>query len=88
MDIQILTVSPEGSVQLPESMRKELYLNTGDQMAVYVFGDSVMLKPIRLPSSDYFKTRLDEAQAWAKSVGFQEEDVDNIIQEVRRENRI
>lgn len=37
-----------------------------------------------MPAQKEFETVLDEAQAWAASVGYKEEDVDNIIRAVRR----
>ena len=35
------------------------------------------------PTAEEFHARLDEAQAWAKSVGYQESDVDDVIKSVR-----
>ena len=46
-----------------------------------------MLKVLRLPSQDEFRARLDEAQAWAASVGYAETDVADIVKRVRRKNR-
>jgi len=39
-----------------------------------------------LPSREEFEAALDEAQAWAASVGYKEEDVNDIIKEVRERN--
>ena len=84
MDIQILTVSPEGNVQLPESMRKELYLHSGDQLAILVNGDSMMLKPIRPLSSEYFKNRSEEP---ANPPVYREEEVNEVVSQVIRKVR-
>lgn len=39
-------------------------------------------------SLEEFEAALDEAQQWAKSVGYQEEDVNDIIKEVRQRKRV
>ena len=43
-----------------------------------------MLKMLRHPSAEEFKASLDEAQQWAASVGYTEDDVDDIIKAVRK----
>lgn len=40
-----------------------------------------------LSSREEFETALDEAQQWAASVGYKEEDVDDVIKAVRKKNR-
>jgi len=46
-----------------------------------------MLKVLKLPTVEECKAALDEAQQWAASVGYQEEDVNSIIKEVRKRKR-
>ncbi len=43
-----------------------------------------MLKILKLPSAEEFEASLDEAQKWAASVGYNENDVDDIIKSVRK----
>ena len=40
-----------------------------------------------LPSMEKFRAMLEEARLWAQSVGYKEEDVAEVIKEVRREKR-
>lgn len=83
MRANVLTVSSKGQVVLPAKLRKEFSIQSGDKLAVYTSGDVIMLKRIQMPTAEEFHARLDEAQAWAKSVGYQESDVDDVIKSVR-----
>ena len=40
-----------------------------------------------MSDKEYFRDMLDEAQAWAKEVGYSEDDVSEIIKSVRRRKR-
>lgn len=88
MNTQILTVSSKGQISLPVNIRKLLSINTGDKLVAYTSGDVIMLKALKLPSVEEFEASLDEAQKWASSVGYSEDDVDDIIKSVRRKKRI
>ena len=46
-----------------------------------------MMKPIKLPSKTEFEKELKEAEKWAKSVGYEEDDVNEIIKSVRKKKR-
>ena len=87
MGIDVLTVSSKGQVVLPASMRKSLSIETGSRLAAYASDDFIMLKVLRMPTADDFKAKLDEAQQWAASVGYTEDDVNDIIQSVRGTDR-
>ena len=84
MDAQVLTVSTKGQISLPVEMRRQLSINTGDRLVAYAHGDTIMLK---LPTVDEFDAMLKEAQSWAASVGYKEEDVNDIIKSYRKEKR-
>ena len=88
MSTQILTVSSKGQISLPVSIRKLLPIDTGDKLVAYTCGDVIMLKTLKLPSAEEFETSLDEAQKWAKSVGYNENDVNDIVKSVRKKNRV
>ena len=87
MGAQILTVSSKGQIALPVSIRRSLSIDTGDKLVAYTSGDVIMLKTLKLPSAEEFEASLDDAQKWAASVGYSEDDVDNIIKSVRRKKR-
>jgi AbrB family looped-hinge helix DNA binding protein len=83
MNTQILTVSSKGQISLPVKIRERLSINTGDKLVAYTSGDVIMLKTLKLPSAEEFEASLDEAQKWAASVGYDENDVNDIVKSVR-----
>ncbi len=87
MSTQILTVSSKGQISLPVAIRKLLSIDAGDKLVAYTSGDVIMLKTLKLPTAEEFEASLDEAQKWAASVGYKEDDVDDIIKSVRNKNR-
>ncbi len=88
MSTQILTVSSKGQISLPVSIRKRLSIDTGDKLVAYTSGDVIMLKTLKLPSAEEFEASLDEAQKWAMSVGYNENDVNDIVKSVRKKKRV
>lgn len=56
-------------------------------MVAYTSGDVIMLKTLKPPSAEKFEASLDEAQAWAESVGYKENDVNDIIKSMRKKKR-
>ena len=87
MNTQILTVSSKGQISLPVSIRKRLSIESGDKLVAYISGDVIMLKALKLPTAEEFEASLDEAQKWAASVGYTENDVDDIIKSDRKKKR-
>ena len=88
MSTQILTISSKGQISLPVNIRKLLSIDTGDKLVAYTSGDVIILKTLKLPSAEEFESSLDEAQKWAKSVGYNENDVDDIIKSFRKKKRV
>ena len=88
MSTQILTVSSKGQISLPVSIRKLLSIDTGDKLVAYTSGDVIMLKTLKLPSVEEFEASLDEAQKWVLSVGYNENDVKDIVKSVRKKKRV
>lgn len=85
MSVEVLTVSSKGQIVLPIKMRKAIGISDGDKLAAYTSDDGViMLKVVKIPTVQDFKTNLQEAENWAKSVGYKEDDVSDIIKSVRR----
>lgn len=84
MNAQVLTVSSKGQISLPINIRKRLSIDTGDKLVAYTTGDVIMLKTLKLPTQEEFEASLDEAQDWAASVGYEENDVNDIIKSVRK----
>lgn len=88
MNTQILTVSSKGQISLPVSICEHLSIDTGDKLAAYISGDVIMLKTLKNLSAEEFESSLDEAQEWAASVGYAENDINDIIKSSRRKKRI
>ncbi|MCQ2401602.1 MAG: AbrB/MazE/SpoVT family DNA-binding domain-containing protein [Lachnospiraceae bacterium] len=87
MNAQVLTVSSKGQIALPASIRKLLSIDKGDKLVAYATGDVIMLKVLNLPTVEEFEKSLDEAEKWAASVGYKEQDVNDIIKSVRSKKR-
>ena len=85
--MDVLKVSSKGQISIPAKARKEMNIKYGDRLAYVVFGDTLVIKPVKMPSEEEFKKRLDEAQTWAASVGLTESDINDAIKEVREEKR-
>ncbi len=87
MNAQVVTVSTKGQIALPVSMRRDLDIDAGDKLVAYTSGDVIMLKVLKIPKLDEFEQALNEAQEWAKDVGYVESDVNDIIKETRKSKR-
>jgi len=86
--MDVVTVSSKGQVVLPAGMRAALSIADGDRLAVYAADGIIMMKPVKLPTQEEFQAHLDEAREWAASVGYCEEDVADVIKEVRKRKRV
>ena len=84
IDTELITVSTKGQIAIPVKIRKKLNIENGSKLIAYVYGDTIMLKILKVPSAQEFKETMDKAQEWAKSVGFEESEVDRIIKEARK----
>lgn len=87
MGVDVLTVSSKGQIVLPVEIRKALSINSGDKLAVFASDDVIMLKAVKMPTVEEFKTKLNDAAKWAKKVGYKESDVNGIIKSVRNNNK-
>lgn len=87
MKTQIITVNSKGQIVIPKKIRNELGIEYRDKLLIYTNNDSILLKVLKLPNSGDFKKNMDEAEAWAKSVGYQESDINPIIKEVRKSRK-
>ena len=88
MNAQVVTVSTKGQIALPISMRRDLDIDAGDKLVAYTSGDVIMLKVLKIPKLDEFEQALNEAQEWAKEVGYVENAVNDLIKESRKSKRL
>ena len=87
MNVEVVTVSENGQIILPEELRKTLSISEGDKLEVYAENNSIVIKPVQQSKVERFLAKMEEARIWAASVGYTEDDVAKIIKEVRREKR-
>ena len=80
-------LSSKGQVVIPEEIRKELRLKSGDKFMVMGKGDTLILKTIVRPSFDRFEALIKEATAWAKKVGLKKSSVKAAIRQSRRKGK-
>jgi len=85
--MDVLKVSSKGQISIPAKVRKEMNIKFGDRLAYVVFGDTLVMKPVKMPSEEEFEKSLEEANSWAGSVGLTEEDIHEAIKEVRKGKR-
>jgi len=76
-------LSSKGQVVIPEEVRKQLGLKTGDQFVVLGKGDAVVLKSIKKPSMRDFDQLIKEARRQARAVGLKRSDISRSISRVR-----
>ena len=87
MAMDFMTVSSKGQVVIPAEIRKELSINTGDELLAFSYGDSIMIKKVKLPSREKMQ---EEIVAVNKAIGKKvptEEDINNIIKAYRENKR-
>lgn len=80
-------LSSKGQVVIPENVRKNLKLKTGQSFVVIGQDDAVILKTIQPPSDVEFRDLLKQVRAEAKRAGVKRADIKAAIAAVRRRSR-
>ena len=76
-------LSTRGQVVIPEEIRDRLGLEPGAQFVVIGEGDVVVLKTLKPPRPEELKALLDKVQKAAAAAGVTQEDIEEVIREVR-----
>ncbi|MBF0478326.1 MAG: hypothetical protein HQL26_02485 [Candidatus Omnitrophica bacterium] len=76
-------LSSKGQVVIPEAIRANLKLKTGDLFLVYGKDDTIVFKATPEPSKDEFNIILAEAKDYARKVQLKPADVTSAIKKVR-----
>jgi len=76
-------MSSRGQVVIPEAIRKRLGLEVGVEFVVLGEGDTVVLKPIEVPSMREFDEVIGRARRAARRAGLKRSDVARAIEAVR-----
>ena len=76
-------LSSKGQVVIPEEVRNQLGLKTGDQFVVVGEGDAVVLKTITPPSIRDFDAIIEKARKQARATRMKRSDITKAIAKVR-----
>ena len=77
-------MSSKGQVVIPESIREDLGLHTGEQFVVVGHGDVVILKTLTAPNTKQFDDLIRQARQAAQKAGMTRAHVRQAIRRVRR----
>lgn len=86
-NIATTKMSSKGQVVIPESIRKQLNLKTGEQFVVVGEKDVIILKSISPPSLSELDKLIAEARKKGKQAGIMKSDVNEAIAKARDKNR-
>ena len=87
MSVATTKLSSRGQVVIPEKLRKELGLKPGDEFAVTRVDDKLLFKKVEPMSVEEFDELLADIRREARKAGFKKKDLEDIIKQVRAENR-
>lgn len=76
-------LSSKGQVVIPETIRQNLKLKTGDSFLVYGKDDTIVFKAAPEPSKDEFEAILAQAKDYARKAKLKSSDVTSAIKRVR-----
>jgi len=76
-------MSSKGQVVIPETIRKRLKLNPGDQFIVVGEGDVVIFKAISAPGMETFDALIQQARQQAKAAGLKRADIARAVSKAR-----
>ena len=82
-EVATTRMSSKGQVVIPEAIRKSLGLEPGVEFVVLGEGDTVVLKPISVPSMREFDEIMARAREAARQAGMKRSDVAAAIESAR-----
>ena len=82
-EIQTTKMSSKGQVVIPDAIWTKLGLEPGAEFVVIGEGDTIVLKPITVPSMREFDEVMKQARAEARRAGMKRPDVASAIAAVR-----
>jgi len=83
-DMEITSLSSRGQVVIPQGIREDLHLNTGEKFIVIGKSDTIILKKIEMPSFDGFDKLLKKTREFAKIKKINSKDVKQAIKKARK----
>lgn len=85
IDLEIASLNDNGQLTLPESIKKYFLKQNIRKFAVISVGDSFTLKPIEC-NSEVFLKLAQESNEFISKTNILEEELPNLIKQVRNEN--
>jgi AbrB family looped-hinge helix DNA binding protein len=82
-NVSTTKMSSKGQVVIPESIRRQLGLKSGDQFVVVGQGDVVILKMIAKPSMKQFDAVINKARKQARAAGLKRSDIEKAVRKAR-----
>ena len=86
-EVVLTKMSSKGQVVIPKAIRDDLDIREGDVFAVMGRHGSIILKRIRVPSEEEFERVLEAGRKHAEEKGIKREDVEQAIEEYRKERK-
>ena len=87
MPVDVLTLSTKGQLVLPNALRKNMSLSSGDKLVAYWTDGAIVLKKLELPNEGDFEKEIDKTVRFAEETGIKERDIADTIKECRAEKR-
>jgi AbrB family looped-hinge helix DNA binding protein len=88
MTIDMTRLSERGQIVIPNEMRKRMGLKEGTRFLVMGLDDTIVLRKLELSQERIrLKQLLEKSRKKARSVGFTENEIDKLIQSVRKVSR-
>lgn len=87
MQAEIASVSTKGQIVIPGAIRNRLGIRAGTRMVVISDGEHVLMKPVRTPDVEEFRSVLEASRLATEEAGLSADCVDAIIGESRRARR-
>lgn len=87
MPVDVLTLSTKGQLVLPNALRKNMSLSSGDKLVAYWTNGAIVLKKLELPNEGDFEKEIDKTVRFAEETGIKERDIADTIKECRAEKR-
>jgi AbrB family looped-hinge helix DNA binding protein len=78
-------LSSKGQIVIPEEIRKQLGLRTGNQFVVIAEDDVVLLKSISPPTMKEFDGLISKARQQAKKAGLTKQNIKSIVKKARKQ---
>lgn len=77
-------LSSRGQIVIPEEIREQMHMHTGDQFIVFAEKDIVILKAITRPDISEFDSLVTKARRKAAELGMTKADLGDAIKEARK----